>query len=330
MPCVGSPLQATDDDVQYAYRLLLGREPDNAGYRGICDWVRKGSVGTLELARNFMMSAEFRAAQGFGGGLREVDLDGVKLFPWQGDTLIGDHVSADGAYEPNVLPLFLDSLAAGDHVLDVGANVGIFSLQAAYRVGPTGHVYAIEPVPTNVRSLCAGIHGNGFGNVSLMPVAASDRASVVAVLRHADSSNGIVDFNAGVSGDLDFVPTQRLDFLLHGIPRLDVVKIDIEGHEPMAWHGLKALVLQHRPRIFSEFSPVAIRNHCRVEPESYLDELFAVATQPIEVLARDGRRIRCKDTASVMQEWKLANKAMGMNGELHLDLLIETRRKAAP
>lgn len=68
MPCVGSPLQATDDDVQYAYRLLLGREPDNAGYRGICDWVRKGSVGTLELARNFMMSAEFRAAQGFGGG----------------------------------------------------------------------------------------------------------------------------------------------------------------------------------------------------------------------------------------------------------------------
>ena len=68
MPCVGSPLQATDDDVQYAYRLLLGREPDNAGYRGICDWVRKGSVGTLEPARNFMMSAEFRAAQGFGGG----------------------------------------------------------------------------------------------------------------------------------------------------------------------------------------------------------------------------------------------------------------------
>ena len=98
-------------------------------------------------------------------------------------------------------------------------------IKAADRVGPTGHVYAIEPVPTNVRSLCAGIHGNGFGNVSLMPVAASDRASVVAVLRHADSSNGIVDFNAGVSGDLDFVPTQRLDFLLHGIPRLDVVAL---------------------------------------------------------------------------------------------------------
>jgi FkbM family methyltransferase len=217
-------------------------------------------------------------------------------------------------------------LSPDDHVLDVGANIGIFSLLAANRVGADGMVYSIEPVAKNVQSLCAGIHANGFRNVSLFPIAASDRASVVAVLRQVDYSNGIVDYNVGVSDAVDFVPTQRLDFVLSGIPRLDVVKMDIEGHEPLAWRGLKSLIHKHRPRIFSEFSPIAIRNHCRVKAESYLDDLFEVASGHIEVLARDGRRIRCKDTLSVMQEWRDANREMGMNGELHCDLLIDTTR----
>ncbi len=248
------------------------------------------------------------------------------MFPWEGDTLIGDHVSAESGYEPNVLPLFLDSLSPGHHVLDVGANIGIFSLLAAHRVGAEGRVYSIEPVARNVQSLCAGIHENGFQNVALIPIAASDRTSAVAVLRKVDSSNGIVDYNVGMSDAVDFVPTQRLDFILSGIPRLDVVKLDIEGHEPLAWRGLKSLISKHRPLVFSEFSPIAIRNHCRVEAESYLGDLFEFANGYIEVLARDGRRIRCQDASSVMQEWGNANRAMGMAGELHLDLLVDTRR----
>lgn len=318
-------LKATEDDVRYAYRLLLGREPDTEGFRHHSETVRARSIDAVDLAQTFMMSTEYSAAKGRGGRLREVIIDGVKLFPWEGDSLIGDHVAAGTSYEPNVLPLFLDSLAAGHHVLDVGANIGIFSLQAAHRIGPGGMVYAIEPVAKNVQSLCAGIHGNGFRNVSLIPVAASDRASVVAVLRHGNSSNGIIDFSIGVSDAVDFVPTQRLDFLLNGIPRLDVMKLDIEGHEPLAWKGLKSLVAKHRPLIFSEFSPVAIRNHCRVEPESYLDDLYEFASGCIVVLARDGRRIRCTNTWEVMKEWEKANAAMNLCGELHLDLLVDAR-----
>ena len=66
--------------------------------------------------------------------------------------------------------------------------------------------------------------------------------------------------------DADYVPTQRLDDLLAGLSRLDVVKIDIEGHEPIAWAGLKSLVAKHRPLIFTEFSPVAIRKSLACRP----------------------------------------------------------------
>jgi FkbM family methyltransferase len=323
---MGKELEATPEDVRHAYRLFLGREPDAVGFEFNCDAVRRDKLSAIELGRRFLGSEERSYRNQPNGLLREVEIEGVKLYPWEGDQLIGDHFSEDLGYESNVLPVFLEALSPGDHVLDVGANVGLYALLAAKHVGQEGMVYAIEPVDVNLRSICVGVRRNEFQNVSLFPIAASDRATVLSLFRMDDSSNGIVGQGIAASDPAQFVPAQRLDFLLAGVPRLDVIKIDIEGHEPMAWQGLKALVLQHRPRIFSEFSPVAIRNHCRVEPESYLDELFAVATQPIEVLARDGRRIRCKDTASVMQEWKLANKAIGMNGELHLDLLIDTRR----
>lgn len=237
--------------------------------------------------------------------------------------MIGDHIAAESQYEPNVLPLFLDSLSPGFHVLDVGANVGLFSLLAAGRVGPEGRVYSIEPVSKNVRSLCAGIHRNGFANICLFPVAASDRAGVIAVMRYDDSSNGIVDSELSMSEGVEFVPTQRLDFLLAGVPRLDVIKIDIEGYEPVAWGGLKTLVEKHRPLVFSEFSPIAIRNCSRMEATDYLAQLFEF-TNRIEVLSRDGRRIVCADSDAVMREWRKANDEMGLSGELHLDVMVKT------
>lgn len=317
-------MKATVEDVRYAYRLLLGREPDEAGFKHICEWVERNGISPTALAHSIMAADEYVALNSDSGRLREVELHGVRLFPWAGDRLIGDNLDA-GGYEPNVLPLFLESLSPGDHVLDIGANVGIFSMTAALRVGPQGKVYAIEPVAKNVRSLCAAIHANGFENVSVIPVAASDRHAVLPILRHADSSNGIVNSKARISDSVEYVPTQRLDELLSQIPRLDVIKMDIEGHEPVAWKGLKGLLDKHRPTIFSEFSPIAMRNSGSVDAETYLADLFEYAGNHIEVLARDGRRIACMDPSSVMREWQEANRALGLNGELHLDLYIWRR-----
>ncbi|MEZ5460908.1 FkbM family methyltransferase [Dokdonella sp.] len=316
-------IRAVEEDVRFAYRLLLGREPDTEGFAHYSKMVHADNLSALEIARIIMSSEEYSAKSKQSGGLREVEIDGVKLFPWEGDHLIGDNVSATEVYEPNVLPIFLDGLSEGDHVLDVGANVGIFSLLAANRIGANGRVYCIEPVARNVQSLCAGIHGNDFSNVMIFPVAASDRSAVVAVLRRSDSSNGIVDFYVSPSSSVDFVPTQRLDFLLHGISRLDVVKMDIEGHEPIAWKGLKSLVKKFQPRIFTEFSPVAIRNHSRIDPELYLHELFEFAGEYVTVLSRDHQQIRCPSVSAVMLEWQRANEMLGLNGELHLDLLVD-------
>ncbi len=318
-------LRATSEDVRYAYRLLLGREPDRAGFEHHSSYVRENDIAPVDLADGLMRSNEFAARRGSCTQLQEAELHGVKIFPWIGDRLIGDHVAATGKYEGHVLPLFLESLEPGDVVLDIGANIGTYSLPAARRVGASGSVISVEPVTRNVHSLCAGVSRNGFDNVSILPFAASDRSSVIAILRHSDSSNGIVDTHVNAADASDYVATQRLDRVLAYLSRLDVVKIDIEGHEPVAWPGIRALIERHRPLIFSEFSPVAIRNHSRTAPEAYIEALFEFASRPIVVLHLDGTRVDCRTTGDVMQEWRAANSRMNLEGTLHVDLMVDTR-----
>ncbi|HMM66311.1 MAG TPA: FkbM family methyltransferase [Dokdonella sp.] len=320
------PLRADSQDVRYAYRLLLGREPDDAGFSHHMDAVRRGNLSTQNVAQNLMRSEEYAICNSVDSELQEVELGGVKFFPWRGDRLIGRHLVEAIEYEPNVLPVFLESIRPGDFVLDVGANIGIFSLFAAQRVGASGQVLAIEPVMKNVNSLCAGILENAFKNVAVFPIAASDRVGVIALIRDSDSSNGIVDSHFQPTSRCDYVPTQRLDFLFAGTKRIDVIKIDIEGHEPVAWSGLKSLVAEHRPLVFTEFAPVTIRNHSHTDPEQYLDELFEFADSHIDVLHRDIERVRTTSGAEIMREWRAANERAGLDGTLHLDLMVDTRK----
>lgn len=313
--------RADMDDVRHAYRLLLGREPDPTGIDHFGQRLVRDRPFAPDIAALIMSSPEYKLRS--ETLLDEVDFHGVKIYPWRGDRLIGDHVASSADHEPHLLPLFVACVPVGGTVLDIGANIGTFTLLAARKVGEEGHVYAVEPIARNVQSLCAGVLGNGLRNVSVIPVAASGSVGVLPILRQENSSNGIVDAHVDPRLADAIVPTQRLDFLLQGIDRLDVIKMDIEGHEPMAWPGLAALVARFRPVIFSEFSPAAIENHSRVKPESYLQTLFEHAPA-IEVARFDGTQKACSTIEQVMDEWEEANRRMGTDGTCHLDLIVRT------
>jgi len=318
--------KATPEDLRYAYRLLLGREPDEAGFASLKKCMETGDTKTTELAALFFSSHEFKAQHDAVPLLDEINFKGLKLYPWRGDNLIGDLVKSTGEYESYMLPLFVESIPVGGTVLDVGANIGIYALSAARKVGAHGRVFAVEPIAKNVQSICAGIVGNGFDNVSVLPVAASARVGVVPMLRNSNSSNGIVDVHADATAADAFVPAQRIDFLLDGLDRLDVIKIDIEGHEPVAWPSIEILIRKHNPIVFTEFNPAAIRNHSRVGPEVYLRGLFDVS-QKIEALHLDGSRIACAAPEDVMHEWRDQNQRMGSIEGYHIDLMIDGRTR---
>jgi FkbM family methyltransferase len=154
-----------------------------------------------------------------------------------------------GTYERTKLELFQAALRAGDVVYDIGANVGVYSLAAAFRVGPAGHVYAFEPVPRNVRYLLEHLSLNHVDNCTVLDVAVSSAAGLAAFDEGAHPSTGRLI--TGGTSDI-MVRTVTLDALVESrtVSAPSIVKLDIEGSEYDALVGMSRTLRRARPIIF--------------------------------------------------------------------------------
>lgn len=107
---------------------------------------------------------------------------------------IGEHVQRwiyfFGVYEEDTVRWFRKQLGAGMVVLDVGAHVGQYSLIAATDVGPGGRVHSFEPNPISNRRLSANVDLNGFRNVTVHQLAASDTIGEATLYRTEGQARG--------------------------------------------------------------------------------------------------------------------------------------------
>lgn len=199
--------------------------------------------------------------------------------------------SADYALGTNELPVqvaLADALGAGDVFLDVGANVGFFSLLAARLVGPTGAVWAVEPVPANVAQIQHNARRNRFRNLAVVDAAASSSAGTTTLLL-AVHPGGAVIASAGAppdpAGALE-VRTVRIDDLVASgqVRPPTVVKIDVEGAELDVLEGMPATLRDHRPVVVCE---VDGRDDAAVASQrSAVVALLVHAGYDVEVLPR--------------------------------------------
>lgn len=310
---------ADDDDIRYAYRLLLGREPDQAGFEMFSQLVRDNEILPADLARLFLGSAEFRSR--YSTELQEVVLDGFSVFHRADDDDVGRPLAQTMTWEPHVTAALGERLSQGKRFLDVGANIGYFMAFAAHRVGAAGRVVAVEPMDKNLQLLYVSVVKNGFDHVRVEPFAASDSQSVVGIDTRPGSSNGQMRSGSDAHGQTTYVQTRRLDELLANESGFDVVKFDIEGHELHAWRGFERSLLRDRPVVLTEFHPQCLRNNAQTDPAAFADALLRYGTTT--VLDASGRRSVCKDVDALMRHWARTDEALGTDGGAHLDLLVE-------
>ncbi len=145
-----------------------------------------------------------------------------------------------GMFEPETVRAFAALLAPGMTVLDVGANVGLFTLVAAHGSGPPAGSHAFEPTPELAAHILRNLELNGLENVTVNEIAVSDvagRATLHLVEPDDPGENSIVNPVPGCR-TLE-VPTVTLDGYIaeHAVGRVDVIKIDIEGAEMPALRG---------------------------------------------------------------------------------------------
>ncbi len=178
-----------------------------------------------------------------------------------------------GVYENFELQLFRSLIKPGETVLDVGANIGLYSIIGAHRTGPTGRVIACEPEPDNL----ALLHHNALGvqaqNISVCACALADNDGTLNLYLSTDNKGSHSLFGSKSNAQAISVPVRRGDDLLAELGATpDVIKIDVEGAEPLVLAGLHKSLTSPSVRLFVEFSPGSLRNGS-FDPQEFLDDL---------------------------------------------------------
>jgi FkbM family methyltransferase len=192
-------------------------------------------------------------------------LDNSKLFLYPGNET-SRSVFVTGRYEPNEFFLLQRILKPGMTFIDAGANMGLYSIFAARRVGPRGKVLALEPSGREFEILQKNVKLNSLTNVLTIRKALADRASDVDLSVAPLGKSGHNTLGAfGYDTPLDHrerVQADRLDDVVYseGLARVDVIKMDIEGSEMAALRGAEETLRQFKPVLLIELSDRSLQH----------------------------------------------------------------------
>lgn len=190
-------------------------------------------------------------------------LNGMTLEIVRG-TVDGETIASVGVYEIEVVSMVKRVVTPGMVFLDVGANVGQYTLIASALVGESGRVYAVEPLPQLAASLKKNIQRNGLTNVIVSQLALSDSDEKRNFYASCPLSIGTGSFfkNMYSDGSSMVVQCQKLQTYTTQmrIPHVDVMKLDVEGSELRIIHGSSDMFRGvNAPVLFIEINDYMLR-----------------------------------------------------------------------
>lgn len=312
--------------LRMAYQVILGREADPDGLK-FWDNQLKSGMSRNAVIDQMMQSIEFQTLHPSGTefltptGRVLVELPEFKIWAMTNDSAVGSTIIKTKNYEPHLTKAILKHLNSDDVFLDIGANIGYFTLLAASIVKDAGKVISFEPNPENLQFLYSSIVENQFDNITIYPFAASISRQILT-LTNGGSSSRIVDADVLPKKSCYFVPSMAVDELLQHEKQINVIKIDVEGHEPLAICGMDRLIKKHKPIIFTEFHPWLMRSFTKTEPQEYLEQIvqYGYRLSILQFEGLGGEITEAPDTTFVMNFWQNLGKAMNYD-KIHLDLM---------
>lgn len=184
-----------------------------------------------------------------------------------------------GVYEPHLTRVFERYCRPGMTVVDVGANLGYYSLLASTLVGTSGRVVALEPNSENCRLLLSSLRLNRSTNVELLPVAADVATGWAYYSTHVGSNGGLIDSDELLTHPGVVVPTFRLDDLVSD--RVDFLKMDVEGAEGRVVRGATRLIERDRPVVTTELKDEMLTRVSNMSVREYLGYFESIGYRPI-------------------------------------------------
>ena len=220
-------------------------------------------------------------------------------------------------WEPSTTEIFKKMVKEGDTVVDLGANIGYFTLLAAKLVGKKGKVYSFEPEPRNYNYLLKNIELNGYDNVFATQKAVSDETGKTKLyICPCDTGHHTINQYGGIKAHKpdfiddkkDFVEVETVtldDFFKDTKQPVNVIKMDVEGAEMLALSGRDRIIRESKNiKMFVEFFPLLIRE-MGGSPEEFIRRLlddyqFSMFVIPDDYDASTKKRVRVNNADELM------------------------------
>ena len=186
------------------------------------------------------------------------EIQGSKMFLNKYDIGLSKELLLAGYREPCHTKLFKKVLKDGDVVIDIGANIGYYTLMEARAVGKKGRVYAIEPVQENIKLLRDNVALNNFFNVEIFEIAIGNENKLSNILLSKkknwcaieDSYNKENFKNITEKAPVTMI---TLDSFVQGKRLPSLIRMDVEGYETQIIKGMQGILNGHYPlKVFME------------------------------------------------------------------------------
>jgi FkbM family methyltransferase len=298
------PAKATETDIVSCFRLLLNRRPGKQEWGG--HYWRVGQDLT-EVVSSYLNSEEFGERHLFERSAVKwqlVKMRDFQMYATADDRSIGLGMIVNRKYEPEITKIFQQLLRPGMGVLDIGANIGYFSLLASTLVGSDGFVQAWEPSADNVKVLFANCLLNHFENVQVIQAAATEKNQVFKYFRHSTNGN-VAGMERASPQDMLAAETVMglcIDDFVPPTVQIDLVKIDVEGHEYRAMLGARKTLARCKPIVISEFSPHNLPGRSGTSGREYLEFFTDLGYEVCTISKRGARAIAVDDILSQYEE----------------------------
>ena len=195
-------------------------------------------------------------------GIREeyVEIDGQKVFLDKEDSLLLS--TRKDNYDKFEINHLKQIIKEGDIIIDLGANIGYYTLIFAKLVGDLGHVYAFEPDPSNFELLSKNVKENKHSNVTVIQKAVSNKNSKIKlyVSKRNIASHRIFDSDEKRNSiEVDVI---TLDEYFKNFEKpIKFIKIDVEGAEFQVLNGMKMILKNDNLKLLIEFIPEHLEKH---------------------------------------------------------------------
>lgn len=170
------------------------------------------------------------------------------------DFYVDNCIKEEGVFEKESTALIYRFLKEGDVVLDVGANIGYYSILFARLVGTRGQVHCFEPTEFYGKVLKKNIETNKASNVFIHSFGLSNKSDSLPISIGYSSATIHDPYNGQYTTSVETIRLASLDEVIDkvGIKKIDFIKIDVDGHEPLFIQGAIKTIKKFKPKILLE------------------------------------------------------------------------------